>query len=187
LSLRIYYFVGRWKSALERFYGPQTGRLIEHFVNWPSAPESVLLFTKKYGPLDQKPAPGDEFRFQLSAWNKRQTGFRSTWRDAKLFTGEWDVSDENGGLTYEDGRLMYKSPSLRSFLGLDLMTCPLDRLKICMRPGCPNPYFIAHHRQKFCSQICAGWIQRQWKKKWWDRNGTEWRKKRDKSKSRNRH
>jgi len=39
---------GRFKETLEEFDGQPKRRLIEDFLNWPSDPQSILRFTRKY-------------------------------------------------------------------------------------------------------------------------------------------
>lgn len=46
-----------------------------------------------------------------------------------------------------------------------------DRAKRCGSPDCPAPYFIAVKRwQKFCSEACAGPVNREQKRRWWNEN-----------------
>jgi hypothetical protein len=46
-----------------------------------------------------------------------------------------------------------------------------DRAKVCGNPDCPAPYFIAVKRwQKFCSEKCAGPVNREQKRRWWHEN-----------------
>jgi hypothetical protein len=179
------FYKGRWKNSLGRFYGPQPGRLIQEFLNWPNAPESVLLFTRRYGPLRHYARAGEEFGYKLSAWRDGQEQLRNLWRNIREVG--LPIPGIHGAMAYESGRLVYWTYTLYSFLQMDLATCPVERLRICLRPNCAQPYFIAHHLgQRYCSQLCAGWVQREWKKKWWAENGSRWRKKYVKSNSRKR-
>jgi len=176
------FLVGRWKTSLDRFYGPKRDRLIQEFVNWPDAPESIVLFTKRYGPLRHLPRAGAEFKYKLSAWKADQDQLRSLWKEIRK--SSWEMPRDHGAMSYENGHLFYYTYTLFSFLCLDLVTCPVERLRVCERPDCFQPYFIAHHLgQKYCSHLCAGWVQKQWKNKWWAEHGSQWRKKRKKSRS----
>lgn len=59
-----------------------------------------------------------------------------------------------------------------------------DRMRSCVNPACPAPYYIAKRRgQKFCTEICAAPAQREQKSAWWSEHGEKWRKKRKKQKS----
>jgi hypothetical protein len=52
-----------------------------------------------------------------------------------------------------------------------LQTSIADRAKYCGNPDCPAPYFIALKRwQKFCSEECAGPVNREQKRRWWHEN-----------------
>jgi hypothetical protein len=170
--------VGRFKGTPEEFCGPSKGRLIEDFLNWPSDLKSILRFTRKYGPL-QVPAIGSgEFEVFWHPWTVDQRRFRSLWRQKGFFDlNEWERS--SGTLAYRNGWLTYTAANLYVYLYMDLVTCEAKRLRICKRADCPNPYFIAHHlKQRFCSDKCAQWGQREWKKQWWNEHGQSWRKQR---------
>jgi hypothetical protein len=81
-----------------------------------------------------------------------------------------------GNLAYRNGHLAYTAPTLYTFLYLDLVTCPAQRLKKCARPDCQHPYFLAHHLgQNYCSEPCASWAQRRLKRDWWNRVGKKLR------------
>jgi len=170
------WLVGRWKDHLTPFYGPEQRRLVEDFVNWPREPQRILTFTKAYGPLEVRPKPGEDFRYPLAIWILGQKHFRWLWKNLVHFPN-WAIPEEQAGdLAYRSGRLVYTAPNLYMFLYLDLVTCPAERLRVCARPDCANPFFIAHHlRQNYCSQICATWGQRQWKLQWWKEHGKQWR------------
>ena len=52
----------------------------------------------------------------------------------------------------------------------------------CQNPDCPAPYFLATRRaQKYCTEKCAGYGQKEAKKRWWAKQGREWRKTRQQS------
>jgi hypothetical protein len=173
---------GRFKPTLEEFYGPPNRRLIEDFLNWPSDVEGVLRFTRKYGPVQTSPAGGKEFEVFWQPWTLDQRRLRSLWRQKSFF----DLNKRersNGTLAFQSGWLTYTAANLFVYLCMDLVTCEAKRLKICKRADCPNPYFIARHlKQRFCSDKCAEWGQREWKKQWWTEHGAAWRQERKESK-----
>jgi hypothetical protein len=40
-------------------------------------------------------------------------------------------------------------------------------LRVCERPDCKTPYFLAEHgKERYCSIGCANWAQSNWKKRW---------------------
>jgi hypothetical protein len=50
------------------------------------------------------------------------------------------------------------------------------RLRICPNANCPAPYFLApRQHQRYCSESCAEFFQRQYKREWWAVNGNRWR------------
>ena len=52
----------------------------------------------------------------------------------------------------------------------------------CQNPDCPAPYFLATRRtQKYCEKKCAEYGQREAKKRWWAKQGREWRETRQQS------
>jgi hypothetical protein len=174
--------VGRWNASLVEIHGPANGTQLHDFLNWRTEPESIVLFTKKHGPLNATARPGAGFRFQLSQWRKHHSAMRSTWKKLDKATGDWEMSWHDGILVYENRQLVYKVRTLLVFLALDIVMRPVNQLKVCRRPGCLNPFFISRHlRQHFCSEMCAGWGQQMAKRKWWAKDGPEWRKKRAKA------
>jgi hypothetical protein len=174
--------VGRFQANLTEFYGPPKGRLIEDFLNWPSDPESILRFTRKYGPLQATPVGNAEFEVFWLQWQLDQRRLRSLWQRRRVF----DLSDgesTGGALALGRGGLTYRAVNLFVFLYMDLVTCEAKRLRMCKRTDCPNPYFIASHlKQQFCGDKCAEWGQREWKKQWWKEHGESWRAQRSKMK-----
>jgi hypothetical protein len=175
--------VGRFQANLKEFYGPQNRRLIEDFLNWPHDPEDVLRFTSKYGPMRGSPIGSAAFAVSWFPWYADQRLLQNLWRNKSILrTSEWEPS--GGSLAFRQGSLTYTAPDLYTFLYMDLVTCEANRLRICKRVGCPNPYFIAGHlKQQFCGEKCAQWGQREWKKKWWEKHGAAWRQERKAVKS----
>src|ERR1700687_4361497 len=152
---------GRFKSNLEEFYGPPKRRLIEDFLNWPSDPQSVLRFTRKYGPLRDQPIAGAEFEVFWFPWKLEQRRLRSLWEQRRIF--ELPDAERNGGsLALGKGWLTYRAVNLFVYLYMDLVTWKTKRLRMCKRADCPTPFFIASHlKQRFCSDKCAEWGQRE--------------------------
>ena len=57
-----------------------------------------------------------------------------------------------------------------------------DRARYCANPSCVAPYFFARRRnQRYCSDACAAPAQREYKRRWWDEHGNEWRSKHKKA------
>jgi hypothetical protein len=164
---------GRWKGEVREYYGPHSRHLIEDFLNSSNAPDAILRFTRKYGSLYESPVSGREFRFHVHVWKSAQTHFRSLWTHLSDFP---DWQPEGGSLAYRNGFLTYTAANLYMFLYMDLVTCPATRVRKCKREDCLHPYFVARHlKQRFCTEICAEWGQRGWKKQWWNEHGQSWR------------
>lgn len=183
--------VGRWQQSLRNFCGHKNRLLIEDFVNWGQGPTDIVRFTALYAPLrcpdNQPPPSGREFRFRIDEWRKTQELFQRVWESR---TGRPSLTTTIGGslpfsIVFIGDQLIFLAESLEFFMHLELITAPTKRLRKCALPGCATPYFVARHlRQQYCSPSCAGRAQAQWKKKWWDERGPEWRKQRNKQKRR---
>ena len=177
--------VGHRKHRQELFSGLRARTLVEEFVNWGDDPQSILRFTRRFGPLSNPQREDGEFRQSLQEWRKHQMRLRGLWKfyaDTKHYRGRgaWTGLVEEGEyLTALAGNLTFVTPNLHRFLLFELSSCPVTRVRICARPDCKTPAFTARHlRQHFCSETCAQWGQRQWKKQWWAEHGQMWRKQR---------
>jgi hypothetical protein len=169
--------IGQFKNQLPLFEGLPEGRLIDKFLNWPSDPESIAQFTRSYGPLEKAAAPGSVFQFHVTEFSRLQRQLRTIWKDIDAQT-EHDLM-EGGSLQFRGGSVSFIAKTLFWYLYMDLITIPIERVKMCKRDQCVRPYFIAGHlRQRFCSDECAEAGQRELKKEWWDKNGRAWRVKR---------
>jgi hypothetical protein len=83
----------------------------------------------------------------------------------------------NAMFSYENRTFEFRVDQLATFLQIELAACDRRRLRKCLAEDCEAPYFVARHlRQRYCSDPCAIWAQRQWKKNWWKEKGAEWRK-----------
>jgi hypothetical protein len=76
----------------------------------------------------------------------------------------------------------------RLVVALSLARRMADRMRYCVNPTCPAPYFIAKRRsQKYCSEKCTAPAQREFKAAWWKEHGEKWRAGRMKKAARKRH
>jgi len=167
---------GEFRQSLKNWRATQTAF---RQLWWHRSPSKAIPT-----PFFSDPEEGKEFRQRHEEW-KRQPGFGgkilslpgSGSFTALVHEGEWISSTQ--------GQLLYVVEDLVRFLEFEFSLYPAERLRICERPGCTTPYFAAQHlRQIYCSDLCAKWGQRQWKKKWWKEHGESWRAQRrlDKSK-----
>ena len=166
---------GRWEEKLKEFSQPEKEHLIETFVDWPTGPADIKVFTRRYGPLQKIPKPGEAFRFSVESFKADQRHFRWLWENLKDYP-DWQVPTEQGQLAYRRGRLVFKTSCFYDFLYLDLVTCGSKRLRKCRRPDCETPYFVARHlKRQYCSDVCTEWAQRKGKRDWWKKHGKKWR------------
>jgi hypothetical protein len=74
-----------------------------------------------------------------------------------------------------DFLLSWEPPTRTEQFLLELMKWA-DFLRYCANPDCAAPYFIAAKRdQKYCHTECARPTQRESKRRWWAKNGKQWR------------
>jgi hypothetical protein len=155
--------------------------ILEDFVNWSSAPAEIVRFTKVFGPLEDRFKMGGRFQFKIKRWRYLQKEFQRLWFNQMLLPSkpipnvDWEVLQTATGETFNffQGQLEYVVSTLRRFLVLGLYACPRWRLKMCHRPECSNPYFIAARRgQRYCGEPCANAAQREWKRRWWKDTGS---------------
>lgn len=74
-----------------------------------------------------------------------------------------------------DFLLSWEAPTRTEQFLLELLKWA-DFLRYCANPDCAAPYFIAaKRRQKYCHTECAKPTQRESKKRWWAKNGRQWR------------
>ena len=158
--------VGQWKLPLKKFYGDGGKTLAERFVNFPWETKNVLSFTERYGPLSGNPLDGGQFRFTLESWWLNQMEFQRNWLSAQRNPTTLLLRDGNTTIEFRDRWLQLGCPDLWTFMIFELLSKPA-KLRICKRPSCAHPYFIANHgKESYCSADCANWAQSEWKKRW---------------------
>jgi hypothetical protein len=185
--------VGRWAEGSKLFRIEESHNLHVEFANSRNDSDGIVRFTRRYGPLDIEPSPATDFRFRLDRWPVGQRLFRHLWEQRSKSPTAQIPQLALAGLPpvnhwqYETGRVLYRTANLWEYLLVTLLASPGDRLRMCARPGCLHLYFIAAHlKQNFCSEPCAAWGQREWKRNWWVEHGKEWRRKRSKRNSKRR-
>jgi hypothetical protein len=172
---------GSWKKELRLLVSGGPGKtLVERFLNWSDSPDEILRFTRMYGPL-AKATPGEVFRQSLKHWCEHQAFLRREWPGPSL---GFKIGLRTGEvLEVTPKELALKVADLERFLEFEIFLHPAARRRICARPDCSTPYFIATHlRQRHCDEKCAEWAQRQYKRDWWAERGDQWRKQRSRRK-----
>jgi len=180
---------GKWSDLPHELDPWKPGTLVEEFANWPDNSESISKFTRKYGPLQishslNADGAGAPFHFSLESWRKEQHVFQAEWqlyfkfRDTLIAAKQIYTAPMECFVLTGSG-LKFKAANLLRLLFFSLDGVPVERLRLCMRPNCTHPYFLARHlKQNYCSDECARWGQRKWKKQWWAEHGNDWRAKR---------
>ena len=92
------------------------------------------------------------------------------------FEGEERMSPV--GVDWKRGELAYRPLDGFQASLYALLKCS-HLAKVCARPGCAAPYFVARRgTQQYCSTDCADVMQDEWRRRWWKEKGNEWRRKR---------
>jgi hypothetical protein len=160
------FIAGNWTVIERRHYPERDITVAQRLANCDGTPEAIRTFTESYGPVDLTQGVG-KFRFSVDEWVKSQHEFQKFWRvlakggtpsrywplpgDAVEFRGKW---------------LHLRCGTLWTFVMYELLSQPA-KVRICERPDCKHPYFVAHHgKERYCSTGCSNWSQAQLKKRW---------------------
>jgi hypothetical protein len=158
--------VGQWKLPSRKFYGVGGKTLAERVANLPRETKNVLSFTERYGPLSGNPLDGGQFSFTVESWWRNQMLFQRNWLSGQVNPTTLLLPDGNTTIEFRDRWLQLGCPDLWTFMTLELLSRP-ERLRVCERPSCAHPYFIANHgKERYCTTDCANWAQSKWKKRW---------------------
>ena len=157
---------GCWDGTPVRFYGDKEKTLAERFANWSWEAAQIQKFTERYGPLVGGPSDGRTFRFTLDSWRSHQWELRKFWSEVQRgAVGNVEFLQGNV-IEIRDRWLDFRCGHLWTFMELELMSRP-ERVRFCLRPECPHPYFVAQHgKERYCSPDCSNWAQSQHKKGW---------------------
>jgi len=154
-------------------------QLVAAFANWSTDDREIVRFVRRFGPLIIPHGKrGATFSVRLDEWRANQRAFRRNWK-------RWSNSEEWGRwhpvtifkpdeetIEHAGEGVTLGFRTLGRYLTFVLHVLPRERLKSCDRPDCPHPYFIAQHRnERYCSEECANWGDRQVKLRWWKRTG----------------
>lgn len=131
-------------------------------------------------------------RFEMNMSNHRlfelRDALRLVWSTRDLREKEWRAflfrADPTMGISF---LLEHGLPS-RSLFDDAVMYLfkRVRKMEICQNPECPACYFWATKRgQKYCSEVCAGPAQKSYKRRWWQKHGREWRRRRMTKRKRN--
>lgn len=171
--------------TLARTSVPQSKRLLKELVNLRAdEPDAVDRFQKKFGHLIPS--------FNFSNWTPPLESAAAIrirlLRD--LLVLMWKEPDERAKeyrvlrirqLVVSTGDLMHPDlpPPTPFEDALRYLYQVRERTRCCGNPQCRTPYFFANRRnQRYCSEACTRPAQREFKRRWWAKAGSEWREKR---------
>jgi hypothetical protein len=108
---------------------------------------------------------------------------RAAWRgDEKALASiqKWVNSQMFTSLQFTEGRLECAPRDLMGSIFILFLRDHLSgKTTICENPDCISPYFVKRRpRQRFCSDECSSYGQRNAANKWWREHGTQWRERR---------
>jgi len=173
----------------------ESGRLLEQsvlmdFANCQTDQAAIQRFLRMHGPpmfqIETQDKPS--FAFLHSMWLSLQKQFQVCWdgiignagkhepyRSLGVALEPWRRSTANGIFEMRAGGLVYISNDLYGAM-IPLLLSLHEIARRCLNPECKvTPYFFAgHKRQQYCSETCAAWAQKQWKKQWWKDRGPDW-------------
>lgn len=133
--------------------------------------EDIIRFTRFYGLITSKTTGLNEDTFvcSLASWRAKQRDLREAWRkqDASLYSNPpWFAASIGKATGFNPSSVLeaeYNPPELRpthcdAYIRILLQRDIAEgRAKVCLRPDCPHPYFVATKKDaKYCShKPCA--------------------------------
>jgi hypothetical protein len=152
--------------------------LTEEFLNSGDDAQSILHFTKKYGPL-QESSGRDQFQFDIAEWKKDHARLRGWWEMFAEYATRYKkppIPSTVVGVTSLDRfrvdktGLTYECSNILKYMVLEIAAFPPERLRKCHRDGCKHR-FVAHDlREKYCSEFCKTGEQNKAKLRYWNNN-----------------
>lgn len=106
-----------------------------------------------------------------------RNALRSIWTEPDSKTKQWQIFLLGAESTMA-GEFVRVIPAPTAFQQVVVFLLGwAEKTSICQNPdGCPAPYFLATRRgQKFCGEECTKPASRNYKLRWWQRNGKAWR------------
>jgi hypothetical protein len=154
-------------------------RRFERFLPWNCHDSNITTIKEIEFVRDPSSTVRIDMRFlQLF---KLRDALRSIWVTNDMKTKEWQIFLFQADSTMTASYLAISgppppSPFQQSVLYLFKWA---TKTRGCSNRDCPSPYFFSQRsNQKYCSQDCALPIQRDYKRNWWRRHGSAWRKRR---------
>jgi hypothetical protein len=160
---------GRWKKQPDRHYSRSTETaLVQRYVNCGMESESILAFTRRWGPLSGNIWTGESFSFSVDGWCGSQRTMREHWSllvQGKTVGVPYLPAGDNF-IEVQGKWIEFRCGDLWTFMVLEMFTSQ-SKLRLCERPDCTKRYFIAQHgKERYCSTECSKWAQSQFKRRW---------------------
>lgn len=148
--------------------------LTEEFLNCGDDPQSILHFTKRYGPVNDL-SGRDQFQFDIGEWRKDQARLRRWW---EVFADYGRRSRQRASVVVEavprdlfrlDHKgLTYECANLSHYMVLEIASLPAQRLRRCYRQGCKHVFVARDLREKYCSDSCKTEERNRSKLRYWN-------------------
>jgi hypothetical protein len=122
-----------------------------------------------------------------------RNGLRNIWDAPDVRTREWGIFRIVDAISIQrsnpvsfsyavfdrstDGRIVALPRPTRLETIFAYLFNHVNKLRVCPNPECPARYFVATRKgQKYCSEVCSLPAQREYKRRWWSKNGGNWRR-----------
>jgi hypothetical protein len=154
--------------------------LCEDFLN-ANSPESILRFTKRYGPLFRQYRHSDfpvglPFRFAVEKWQEFQYDIKSFWghreADFRFAVGrnlDAEAVEEDFVISKKGHKFVFADLSRLILFFVHFLDAEMQRA--CARPECRKFFFATRLDQTYCGdEECKQWGKRRSKRDTWNRN-----------------
>ncbi len=192
---------GVWADASHELIEVNSPLLCEWFANWSDTPEKIVAFTKKYGPLHERPMftdndKGKAFTFTIQGWRSSQLEIRQLWSlksptlrglpdelaaSIKRSLAEGTFVDSGTAVTLVHGEVLQFLPgkatlrmnTLFRLIEMEVCACPREYLKVCR--SCGTCFIEPDKRVVYCGKrVCRMQGKNESNKAAWHRNKAKW-------------
>lgn len=197
--------VGYWAYPSYELADVNSPLLCERFVNWPETPEKIVAFTRKYGPLLQRPCftregKGHAFSFRVDEWRASQVRLKKVWGLKSPFPdflpdglaasfrrslagrpfvdrGTVVSIQPDERLQFLPGKATLRVNTLFRLMEMEVCACPRAYLKVCR--FCGTCFIEPDKRVVYCGKRkCRIQGKNESNRIAWHRNKAKWTKKR---------
>lgn len=164
---------------------PKRSRMLRFLGEWANTSlDKFPRLARRYpefhpAPWDWPPGQTHESSIPTN-WTE---SLREAWRETKPEARDWKLAQLLSLAAQARGTAAFQHADWARNVALTLTEAIrlAERLVVCANPECPAPFFVRKRKnQAQCSEECAAWAQRNWKRDWWARRGDNWRESRKK-------